>query len=310
MGDFRRAARPLAAALAAALLAASCGTGVAPLAPEEVFLAGAQVDPSWMLRKALYEPDTLASLIDGEAATYLEHGFRRLARYRYFDPLAPGRFLEFRFFEQESPLLAYALYALERAPEARALDGLGGGGLLAGDRLVFWRGRYFVAVEWAGLPEPPLASCQNVAAALPGTTAPPAVLGLLPAAGRQPGSERYVPAGVLGYDFLFRGVEARYAGGERLGRLVVCQLDDARAAELAFAALQGEYQGRLLPAAQAWPGEDAGRCFGALDTYEYRAFAARSGRRLAIALGLEAPQARRLIAQALTLPEPPAEEGE
>jgi hypothetical protein len=156
------------------------------------------------------EPARLYGVIDGGAELYLEYGFRELMLREFQrDELR----LAVQLYDLGHPLSAWGL-ARRLWPEGGQALGLGSESLaLPPAHCLLRQDRYFVRVEpLAGrlTVEDCRAALAPVAAVLPGPVGQPAVLGLLPEAGRVPGSLGYARKSHLGLAALEEVLHADY----------------------------------------------------------------------------------------------------
>ena len=240
---------PLAVALA-------LGVGCRPAAPpaEEPADLGRLLPPpgtlaGWRVAEGPkeYLPDTLYEYLDGGAERYVSYGFRRLVHVRYEseDGSRAGTTLD--LFDMGETLGAFGMYrnglGETDAPREWCAEGHRSGGVGAA-----WKGRVYVHVladdeapERVAMIERLLVgACEAIA----GDRSLPSILESLPEEGRVPRSERYVPADLLGHEFLPGGVLASYRLDGRRSRMFVSDLTTASAATEALAALREHHERR------------------------------------------------------------------
>ena len=228
----------LIAALSLALMACGCATS-----PDDDLLPGRCGE--WR-RAGPVREFTAANLheqIDGAAPFVISFGFRSLAAadYRCGDGPATG----IEVYDMGSIDNAFALFrsnaSVEATPIEVGTEGVGGEG-----RVEFWQGPYYVVLSNPSAAEAPrvLALARDLAGAMPATKAWPAYLELLPAAGRVPRSEQYLPADYLGHAFLQRAVSAKYPVAGTEATLFACRYDSPAEAADALASLETFLRGR------------------------------------------------------------------
>lgn len=205
---------------AVGILAACCGRkppgekepDLARLLPEVSDLEG------WTVAEGpvAHAPETLYEYLDGGADRYLGYGFKGLLHIRYSlrdDPVAS---VTLDVYDMGGKLGAFGIYSAARPPGVEA-SRWGAEGYRDGTIAAAWKGPVYVHGE-ADDDRPELVAMleslvKRVCETIPGEASPPRVLSELPADGRVPGSERWVPANLLGHSFLGGGVLATYEFG-------------------------------------------------------------------------------------------------
>jgi hypothetical protein len=180
---------------------------------DEQSLLPAAFGSAWVMdgKAGTYTALTLHTYINGEAEIYLPYGFERAVTAIYVKPGSKGGGIVVNIFEMGSLLDAFGIYGNFRSPTLRQIE-IGAEGFLDEAQLMFYQDRYFVRIETSGAVEqaaPQLLACaQAVSRNLPGNKERPAQPALLRTSGIVPLTERYYPTGLLGYDFLGKGLTA------------------------------------------------------------------------------------------------------
>jgi hypothetical protein len=253
---------------AATIAAAGCGAAQSPtekstgrtgLMPAATSLEGFRIAEG----PIQYAPIDLYEYVNGGADRYLAHGFRELQHVRYElgeDPLAC---ITLDVYDMGSVLGAFGIYRAA-APPAEAARPWGTEGSRVGTTAAAWKGPIFVHGEAdderpeliAALEAAVAATCRRV----PGPAVLPPELEPLPAGGRVPLSERWVPADLLGYSFLPGGLIATYEADSGRSELYLSDLGSPAAAAEALSALRERLEGQgTVDPTPALPGEGAFR---------------------------------------------------
>jgi hypothetical protein len=209
-----------AGAAAPAPAAAPRPTPAAKLVPPAI--------PGFRLKEApsSYGPDTLYELINGAADSFLAFDFEELTALTYVHPSKAEVAVE--VYRHRDPERAFGVYAMERSASSTPLP-IGVEGHGGRDYLLFVVGSTYVKLALARSQDPALlrAVADRLAAALPGTKAPPAVLTCFPAAGRVVRGEKLAARDFLGRSFLHDAVAVPYDLGGRKFRLFAIRGRDA-----------------------------------------------------------------------------------
>lgn len=286
--------------LLAAALPAGCRDDPGPPVPRlDALLPAASELEGWRVAEGpvAHGQETLFEYLNGGAERYLSHGFRRLLHVRFQlddDPLA-GVTLD--LYDMGSELGAFGIYSAGRWPEVETRP-WGVEGYRYETVAVAWKGRVFVHGEADDGRPALLAMLDSLVAraadGAPGDPSPPAILSALPAEGLVAGSERYVPADLLGHSFLPGGVTAIYEIDGRRAEVFFSEVGSEEAAVSALSALREDVSRR-----GRWTGEvhslgDGGFRFAASSVGH--GTAVRSGAFLAGVQGrLSAEEGRRLL---------------
>ncbi|UWZ83605.1 DUF6599 family protein [Occallatibacter riparius] len=187
--------------------------------------------PSGVVAKAppgFYTPDNLYQYMDGAADVFVLYGVRTLL---HLDARDPSVDVTVDVFDMGSPDAAFGMYAAERAPDYHFIS-IGAEAYQNTGILNFVQDRYYVKL--AGFGEGADAALETWARTLSSrigaNPALPSLLARLPAEGRKPHSEQYMPNDPLGHPFLGPAYVAAYSAGEAESKLyVTVARDDADA---------------------------------------------------------------------------------
>ncbi|MCU0579266.1 MAG: hypothetical protein MUF69_06935 [Desulfobacterota bacterium] len=206
--------------------------------PEKTLLPPSGFSPGWILEGPLknYSPDDLFEYINGEAELYLQHGFQNLVSGFYLNEPNEKQGLSADVYRMASPLEAFGIYARYRGMGVRIVA-VGMEGFVSAAQMMFCQGRYFVQLNASGTASLPagvfLALARSISASLPEPPAPLRELEWVKIEGFIPGSEKYIPTGVLGYPFFNKGLMAQVLHEDRPVRVFLLLGDSAAEAQRA-----------------------------------------------------------------------------
>jgi len=231
--------RPDALAVAAVLALGGCGL----LRPREPL--GERLG-DWRRQGTVerYDAHRLFEAIDGEAPSVLAFGFEGLheAEYRH----RSGATATVDLFEMTAPIGAFGLFRFRtnfrQQPLGVGTEGAGGSGSVD-----FWQGRHYAAITTAFPNADVVGLARAVAERLPPGGGLPTCLGLLPAAGRVPRSEEWVPSDFLGYRFMRNVVKADYRIAGRQATVFVAMLSSPAEARDVLRRLRSRLAGDTAP---------------------------------------------------------------
>ena len=242
-------ARLIAVAVMAILT--GCGAPAAkPFSPSSALPADNAVagwTPSAQVQS--YTHDNLYSLVDGQADSFFAYDFQQVAVRRYQN--AAGAQINVEIWQLDSPADAFGLYTAGRTGQPVAVGNEGSAD--AGQRVLFWQDRYYVAVS--SVQEAPDADLQAfakaLADALPKGGTRPAVVAHLPPAGlvaqsciffrQETSAANEVWLGGenrLGLGSDTEGVVARYQLGTQVIHLLLVQYPSGQRAQAGLEALK------------------------------------------------------------------------
>lgn len=213
------------------------GSDLASLLPEAAGLEG------WIVAEGPVEhtPETLYEYINGGADRYIANGFRELLHVRYQlgdDAMAS---VTFDIYDMGSDLGAFGIYSAARAPGVETRP-WGVEGYRVETIAAAWKDSIYLHGEADDGRSELITMLESLMAgvceSIPGEALRPQILAALPVEGRVAGSERYVPADLLGHSFLPGGVLAAYQIGELKAEFYLSDLGTNAAAGDAFERLR------------------------------------------------------------------------
>jgi hypothetical protein len=156
-----------------------------------------------------YTPESLFEYIDGGADAFLQFDFEELLTASYID--AHKVEITVDIYRHHDADRAFGMYTQERSSGSSAIP-VGVAGKGGADHLEFVVGPYYVKLAQAGGKEPSFLRmfAEKVAAKLPGTREPPAVLKCFPSRGKRPRAEKLTARDFLGYAFLHDAAAVPY----------------------------------------------------------------------------------------------------
>ncbi len=268
--------------------------------PPASLLPAANEVPGWgMSRKARsFKADSLWEFIDGGADRYLAYGFEEVITTEYVQQGTGFRVL-IDIYRMKDPLNAFGIYTQERNPAYQFLR-IGNEGYLTRTTLNFWTGSYYVKItsfdEKDALKREMTRLAGAVAAKVAPAGAEPLEAGWFPRANQVPHTLVYIPRDVLAQSFFTSGFEMRYKAGDRQYRIVLIMLESPEAARGALARYRqflsgvGKATSDLAAAGQ--------RGFSCAESHYRNVVAVRSGRNIAIALGIASEdEGKKLVAE-------------
>jgi hypothetical protein len=158
----------------------------------------------------VYDRETLYSLVNGQADLFFGYGFEQAAVQSYQD--GEGATIRLTIWQVATPEDAYGLFTVHAADStaSRPVKVGNAGSIEPGQRLVFWRDRYFVDL-FAFPPQPEdqrlLVLAEATSSRLPSGGEPPAVMSHLPADGLVASSALYFHEEISIQDRLWLGGE-------------------------------------------------------------------------------------------------------
>jgi len=243
---------------------AGCGekggrSELAALLPDPGSVAGAG-DMGEVLE---YEETTLYDFLNGGAELYFDYGIARIASAEY--STAAGKAVEVSVYDMQSPAGAFGIYSSARYAGAEFVC-VGNEGMLSASSLDFWKGKYYCRlVTFDSEPETRevmLELGRVLAGNIKGAGLPPAVIGLLPEAGRVARSEKYFTGALALNNIRYisgenvfklgdrtRGAAAQYESGGTIFTLIVIEYGtegEARAGMDSFREHAGDGGGALV----------------------------------------------------------------
>jgi hypothetical protein len=184
---------------------------------------------SWTLaaEPIVHDEESLYAYLNGAAPQYLSYGFQTMAHARYSyggDAMAS---VTVDVYDMGSELGAYGIFTSGRSRSALPRE-WGADGYRHGNAAATRKGRYYVHAiaddERSELTETLERLVGETAASIPGETAQPAILSLLPTGGLVSNTDTYVAQDLLGHSFLPGGMMAAYASDAGEGQLFFSDL--------------------------------------------------------------------------------------
>jgi hypothetical protein len=159
-----------------------------------------------------FDAKTIWQQINGAAELYLDYGFKGLRLQRY-SRKGKGQEIEVHVYDMGRPLHAFGIYWRERPTEAKVIRAAAGAAFAPPYHCLAFKSRYYVkAVIARG--QLKTESCGQILSAiarsLPGSSALPREVSLLPSAGRVPSSIRFTRRGYMGLRELQGCLHAAY----------------------------------------------------------------------------------------------------
>lgn len=184
-----------------ALLAAAPDASAAKLLPQIV---------GWKLASppTAYTVDNLFEYIDGGAESFLQFDFQDLVAASFVKDKVE---VTVDLYHHRDAARAFGMYTQERRPGSTRMPGKLEG--IAGpDNLQFVAGAYYVKLALGNGGEPSILPmfAEKIAAKIPGSRQPPAVLGCFPDKGRKPRAEKLTARDFLGHAFLHDAAAVPY----------------------------------------------------------------------------------------------------
>lgn len=193
--------------------------------------------PEGLEQKGLVERYTEANLyekIDGRSELFHAYDVKGMAFVTFARADDPAKFIDVFLYDMATPLGAFGVYSVERAPGGEAIEA-GDGGHRAGADLFFRKGQYYVSILTSGTGEHVQKAAAGLAdelsKRLKGEAAEIWGLGMLPAKNRVDETVQYVMVDALGLDFLGNAFIAEYREGDDTFTAFVarCESDDKAA---------------------------------------------------------------------------------
>jgi len=276
-------------------------TAVAEASPEIASLlpAGNEVSGWGMSQKARsFKAANLWEYIDGGADRYLAYGFEEVVTAEYVQEGTGYRVL-IDIYRMKDPLNAFGIYTQERNPAYQFLK-IGNEGYRTGTTLNFWTGSYYVKISSSEEKDAVKREMTRLAGAVAAKVAPagaePVEAGWFPRTNQVPHTLVYIPRDVLAQSYFTSGFEMRYKAGDRQYRMVLIMLESPEAAQGALARYRQFLSGgRKATSDLAAPGQGGFSC---TESHYGNVVAVRSGRKIAIALGIPSEdEGKKLVAE-------------
>ncbi len=261
------------AGIAISLGSASFGQGPKSILPGPTAVKGwTQIGTT-----KLFDPNNLFDLIDGEAESIKQYSFVACAHAEYGPVGQKVPSLTIDVFDMTDPLNSFGLFSSDRSsgtPNKIGVEGVN----IPPSGINFWKGRYVVRTTIVKVSPAAQAAqlefAKAVVAKIPGGGQAPALVQALPD-GRQPRSEKYVRANVVGQAFLKNAITARYPSAGQGAELFIAEYPSAAGAKAALASYRGFEKAGTGLAVVKGVGEDA---FSVVDKYAKNVVVAVKGK--------------------------------
>jgi hypothetical protein len=196
--------------------------------------------PAGFAQKGVVERYTGANLyekINGRSELFHSYDVKAMTFVTFSRADDPATFLDVFLYDMSTPLNAFGVYSIERAPGSEALA-TGDGGHRAEADLFFRKGRYYASILTSGGDEELRAAsalAEALARRLKGEPAAIWGLAMLPATNRVEDTVQYVMVDALGLDFLTNTFLAQYRDGDSKYTAFVARCGSAEEAERVLA---------------------------------------------------------------------------
>ena len=203
--------------------------------------------PGWKQLGAtkMYNSKDLYDLLDGEAESINQYSFVACAHAEYAPTAANKPVMTVDVFDMTDPLNCYGLFSSDRTSAKSVAIGVEGVSIPPSG-LNFWKGRYVVRTTIVQVNPTNQAAqmtvAKAIAAKISGGGAPPASVSALPP-GRQPRSEKYTRANVVGQSFLKNAISARYPSAGTGAELFIAEYPNPAGAKAAYTAYMSYEKG-------------------------------------------------------------------
>jgi hypothetical protein len=182
---------------------------------EGSFLPG-ELKQGWALmdKPRVFTKKSLFEHIDGQAELFFKYGFRQCTSAVFKNRVHPEDQIDSDIYEMGNTLQAFGIFSRLRT-EAQP-GGFGLDSVLDERSALFYQGQYFVMLYASEENLPVLKElATQIASKIPDSSPPPRELDYFPKTGLKAGSLQYVPAGLLGHQFLKGGFQGTYPSGEK-----------------------------------------------------------------------------------------------
>ena len=224
----------MAAVLGLSLVSPAGAVTVQSLMPASGAVSG------WKMvsRPRTYDGNTLYQLVDGEADADKQYSLVNMVDARFAPQGRGNQSIDVNVYDMGDPLNAFGLFSQDRQGGTPVAVGAGGTRTTDGTGMSFWKGRYLIRLASTSRSPAFLkgmdAFARNIAARIPGSSALPPLLKLLPS-GAQPNSEKYVRQNVEARAFVSNAVTARYPKLGFTAELFIAQYPSPAGAAAALA---------------------------------------------------------------------------
>ena len=192
----------------------------------------------WESAPMYFYPENLFEYINGSADLYLAYGFQALATIGFLDEQDVSVLLD--IYDMGTPLNAFGIYSNYRNPES-TFEPLGTEATVSDYHIRFYQGQYVVDLNTSDASEAALdfmrKLAREISSRIDAPKEAPQILSLLPPKNLIDKTQKYIAEGLLGQQFLPRGLEAAYElnGDEVKAFITLCA--SMTEADSAFSAL-------------------------------------------------------------------------
>lgn len=248
--------------------------------------------PGYPLRSGpvFFNRENLYEAINGMAPEYISYGCVALGMLDWKPTDKAEEKVQAEIYDMGSPLGAFGIYSRAHTGDGAFCD-VGEEAAVAEDSVEFSRGRYYVRLMGPMDSRPVLEDmARAIVARVPPGPRPEYFLQALPSDGRIARTERWMPEGAFGMDFLRNVWIARYRLGDKEVELFLASFGSEAAAEAAWTKFRESVKKHSpQPIGGEYPG------FVYSDEWIGRVAVFRVGRRLAVIVGHETMVASRSL---------------
>jgi hypothetical protein len=262
----------------------------------------------WALKapSETFTKETLFEHIDGQADLFIQYGFEKSVFAIYRNLVSSDDKIDVDIYDMGNALQAFGVFSRFRSEERPAE--VGTDSYLDDRSLIFYKGRYFVVLQAA---KPNTKILEELARRIDSETLdnffPPKEIRYFPKSGLKPGSIEYYPEGLLGYEFLKRGLKANYVEQDEKQTASNTKPSEAREFSLFLAVFENSHEAaHALTAFRDYLSEKGKtergiltlgeHSFTGVDQYQGKVIVARKGYHVLGAVGFEQDDnARRLV---------------
>jgi hypothetical protein len=208
-----------------------CWETVSGATPLESLVPRKDIPEEWTLIHGpqLYNKKTLFEHINGQAELFLKYGFQKSVFAIYQDKKKAQNQIELDIYDMGNVVQSFGVFSRFRN-EDRA-GGFGLESFLDDHTALFYKGKYYVMVyATESNPDSLKQFSKLVSSKISDPSFPPKEIRFFPQNKLKPGSIQYFPEGLLGHQFLKRGFQGTYVGGEKESSLFLSIFKDSKEA--------------------------------------------------------------------------------
>ena len=165
----------------------------------------------WALRDSpeTFTKETLFEHIDGQADLFLQYGFEKSVSAIYWKGDSSEDKIDVDIYDMGNSLQAFGVFSRFRQEDKPS--GIGLDSYLADNYALFYKGKYFVALQATDAnPSTLKGLAKDIESRISDESPSPREITYFPKSGLKAGSIEYYPDGLLGHQFLKRGFKASY----------------------------------------------------------------------------------------------------